>query len=100
MFDIKTTPRFNKASKKLAKGNASIATKIVESMDAIRTNPYIGDLKHGDLKGIRCLDFYVSGTNYELAYDIEEDEDGNITIVLLLLIGTRENFYNELKRFL
>lgn len=100
MFEFKATNRFDKAVKKLAKGNAPIASKIVDAMDAIRANPYIGDLKHGDLKGIRCLDFYVNSTNYELAYDIEEDEDGNIIIVLLLLVGTRENFYDELKRLI
>ena len=57
MFEFKATNRFDKAVKKLAKGNAPIASKIVDAMDAIRTNPYIGDLKHGDLKGIRCYDF-------------------------------------------
>lgn len=100
MLEIKSTKRFDKALKKLAKGNASIQPVIIEAIDAVRTNPTIGELKQGDLRGIRCLDFYFKSTNYELAYDLEEDEDGNITVVLLLLVGTRENFYDELKRFI
>lgn len=100
MFDMKTSKRFNKAVVKLGKSNKGLASSIGEAMDEIRANPLAGELKTGDLEGIRCLDFRYSGTNYELAYDLEEDQDGNIIVVLLLLVGTRENFYEELKRYL
>lgn len=100
MLNFKPSKRFEKAVKKLAKGNANLVLLITKAIDDIRTNPLIGDLKKGDLKGIRCLDFYHNGTNYELAYDLEEDENENFILVLLLLVGTRENFYEELKRFL
>jgi DNA-binding HxlR family transcriptional regulator len=36
-------------------------------------------------------------TNYELAYTIIE---GNGKTVVVILAGTRENFYNELKQYI
>lgn len=100
MFDFKTSKRFDKAAAKLMKANKGLAVSISAAMDTIRSNPLAGELKTGDLEGIRCLDFKYSGTNYELAYDLEEDQNGNIIVVLLLLVGTRENFYEELKRYI
>jgi len=57
-----------------------------------------GTLKRGDLAGIYGKDVYYKGTNYEIAYIVEEDDDSQI--VVILLIGTREQFYKELKRYL
>ncbi|WP_370651020.1 type II toxin-antitoxin system RelE/ParE family toxin [Acetobacterium sp.] len=37
-------------------------------------------------------------TNYELAYHISQLENGNI--IVIIMAGTRENFYQELKRYL
>jgi hypothetical protein len=68
-----------------------------EALSRIAANPYIGDLKIGDLAGIYCLDVYYNKTNYEIAYRIYE-EDGQL--VVIILAGTRENFYNEVKRFM
>jgi mRNA interferase RelE/StbE len=36
----------------------------------ISNDPYIGDLKTGDLAGVYCYDIYYSKTNYEVAYTI------------------------------
>lgn len=66
-------------------------------IDAIRIDPTIGEAKTGDLAGIYCRDIFYSKTNYELAYTLIEKD--NETVVVLLA-GTRENFYNELKRYM
>jgi len=42
-------------------------------------------------------DIYYNKTNYEIAYTVK-DIDGET--VLIVLAGTRENFYRELKRYL
>jgi hypothetical protein len=68
------------------------------ALQAILADPFIGEQKTGDLKGLRCLDVYYNKTNYELAYRIEEQ--GEAVIVVVVLAGTRENFYKELKRSL
>jgi len=44
------------------------------------------------------LDIYYNRTNYELAYRISKLENGDM--VVIIMAGTRENFYKELKRYL
>jgi mRNA interferase RelE/StbE len=68
-----------------------------EALEKISSDPYIGELKTGDLAAVYCYDVYYSKTNYELAYRIYE-EDGQMVIVILA--GTRENFYDDLKRYM
>ncbi|MCL1799070.1 MAG: type II toxin-antitoxin system RelE/ParE family toxin [Eggerthellaceae bacterium] len=67
------------------------------AIDALRANPYLGKQKTGDLRGIYGYDVRHSGVNYELAYRIYE-EDG--LLLVIILAGTRENFYEELKRLI
>lgn len=69
----------------------------LDAITAIRKNPSVGTLKTGDLSGIYGYDVFYKGTNYEIAYRLEENEDGELVVVILA--GTRENFYDELKRY-
>jgi len=57
----------------------------------------IGEKKTGDLKGISSYDIYYNRTNYELAYI--RHEIGN-KVVVVISAGTRENFYDELRRYI
>jgi len=75
-----------------------LKAKFQEAIDEILLNPYIGDPKTGDLSGISCCDIFYNKTNYELTYSIIE-ENGE-TVIAILLAGTRENFYDELKRYM
>ena len=50
------------------------------------------------MKGYSCLDAHHRGTNYEICYTVEENEEEEL--VLVVLLGPRENFYPELKRYL
>ena len=75
-----------------------LSRKFKETIQDIRNNPNIGDAKTGDLSGIFCLDINHNRTNYELAYRISRLENGDI--VVIIMAGTRENFYKELKRHL
>jgi mRNA interferase RelE/StbE len=68
-----------------------------KAIDALSVNPYIGSQKTGDLKGIYGYDVKYTGTNYEIAYRIYEENGG---LVVVILAGTRENFYEELKRLI
>jgi len=69
-----------------------------EAILSIRENPNIGEAKTGDLKGLYSLDIYYNRTNYELAYRISQLENG--AMVVIIMAGTRENFYKELKQYL
>lgn len=64
------------------------------AIDAIRDDCLISEEKTGDLSGIYCCDIFYNKTNYEIAYIVENE------IIVFIMVGTRENFYNELKRYL
>ncbi|MCL2811624.1 MAG: type II toxin-antitoxin system RelE/ParE family toxin [Clostridia bacterium] len=67
------------------------------AVDTLKVNPYVGTQKTGDLRGVYGYDVKCNGINYELAYRIYEK---NGRLVVILLAGTRENFYEELKRLI
>lgn len=72
--------------------------KFEEAILEIRDDPKIGERKVGDLAGIYGYDIYYNNTNYEIAYKIATLEDG--TIIIIIMAGTRENFWNELKKYI
>ncbi len=64
----------------------------------IRQDPYIGHLKTGDLAGIYGYDISYNGINYELAYCLAENDQGEVVVVIMA--GTRENFWDAIKRYI
>jgi len=74
-----------------------LLTAFKTAIDKLEIDPYIGTQKIGDLRGIYGYDVKYGGTGYELAYRIYED---NNRLIVVLLAGTRENFYETLKRLL
>lgn len=68
-----------------------------EAIDKIKENPAVGKVKTGDLSGVYGYDIYYNQTNYELAYTIEYAEN---TVVVVIMAGTRENFYEQLKQYM
>ena len=67
------------------------------AIDNLKTDPFIGTQKVGDLHGIYGYDVKYKGVNYELAYRIYKE---NGRLIIIILAGTRENFYEELKRII
>lgn len=68
-----------------------------EAIDKIREDHTIGEAKNGDLAGLYGYDIYYNKTNYELAYKVEYVDN---KIIVVVMAGTRENFYDELKRYM
>ena len=68
-----------------------------EAIDRIREDHTVGEAKNGDLSGIYGYDIFYNKTNYELAYRVEYVED---KIIVVIMAGTRENFYDELKKYM
>ena len=74
-----------------------------DTIAAILDDPSLGEMKKGDLSGVQCVDVFYNKTNYEVAYRVaivESAEDLENTVVVVILAGTRENFYAELKRYI
>jgi len=80
---------FEKDVKKVDK---PLKIKIKESVNEILENPYCADELVGDLKGYLSYHFKLQNLEYRIAFKI----DGNN--VVFIKFGTRENFYEELKR--
>jgi len=73
-----------------------------KAIGEIQQNPFIGEAKKQDLSGIYCYDVYYRSVNYEIAYIIEEVTlaDGSNQVVVIIMAGTRENFYEQLKKYM
>ena len=68
-----------------------------EALDKICDDYTVGELKSGDLSGVYCYDIYYNKTNYELAYTLEYKDN---RIIVVIMAGTRENFYDALKQYM
>lgn len=68
-----------------------------KAVDQILTDHTLGTAKTGDLTGIFGYDIYYNKTNYELAYRVEYKDD---KVIIVIMAGTRENFYEQLKRYM
>ena len=95
---LQISSKVGRILKKIKKNEPQLYKKIVIALEQIREEPLAGESKVGDLKGIFSLDIKHIGTNYELAYKLEKKDTGEY--VLVIMFGTRENFYKELKRYL
>jgi len=95
MYEVKFSKPAERYLKKIKDKRLLAVYK--EAMDMLKIDPYIGTQKIGDLRGIYGYDIKYSGVNYELAYRIYEE---NGQFIVVVLAGTRENFYKELKRLI
>lgn len=84
---------FAKTIKKLHKSEKELLDNAIKSLIV---QPELGDLKTGDLTGVRVYKFQVNSNRMLLAYRYQEDA----LILMLLAYGTHENFYRELKKSL
>ncbi len=72
--------------------------KYESALIEIRTDPDCGNHKTGDLAGIWGYDVYHNGVNYEIAYYLAENDKGEIVVVIMA--GTRENFWDAIKKYI
>lgn len=93
MYKILFAPPAERYFKKLK--DKRLKKKFKDATLAISENPYIAKEKSGDLSGFRSYDIRHDGVSYEMAYKIYEIDDKKVVVILA---GTRENFYEELKR--
>lgn len=90
-MNILQTPTFIKQVKKLHKNQKNDVDQAVK--DIIK-DPSIGDLKKGDLSGVQVYKFKMVNQLTLLAYEWNKGE----LQLLLLALGSHENFYRDLKK--
>ncbi len=87
---ILQTNRFQKAVKKL---HANQKAELDNAIKLLVQNPEIGELKKGDLAGIRVYKFNMQNQLTLLGYRYIDHEP----CLLMLSVGSHENFYRDLK---
>jgi mRNA-degrading endonuclease RelE of RelBE toxin-antitoxin system len=95
MLQVRFLPPAAKFIKKLK--DEKLKSLYQQAIDEIREDYTVGEEKTGDLSGVYGYDIYYNKTNYELAYTIERVGE---EVVVVIMAGTRENFYDQLKRYL
>ena len=91
IMNILQTPTFKKQVKKLHKNKKNDLNKAIKK---IADNPYVGNMKKGDLSGIQVYKFKMVKQLTLLAYQFHEDK---IQLVMIAL-AAHENFYRDLKK--
>lgn len=86
----------------LKKQTKPFQAAIEDEVLSICRTPEIGELKQGDLAGVRVHKFKFNRQEYLIAYSYSPDSDNAIQILLIdfYQIGTHENFYSDLKQYL
>lgn len=84
-----------KVLKQAEKKNKQLFAEFKKYQNEIIENPKVGYQLKGDLKEFRSLDFKFRQVELRICYAYYE-EDNHVTF---LYAGTRENFYDEVKRY-
>ena len=90
-LNLRQTPAFGRIVKKYKKKEKEVLDKEVK---AILEDPEIGELKKGNLAGIRVHKFKINKQIILLSYSVSEE------VVLLITIGSHENFYRDLQNYI
>lgn len=87
-IQILQTPTFSKQVKKLHKNQKK---ELDQAVKDIVKEPSIGQMKKGDLNGVRVYKFKMTNQLTLLAYELNQQQ------LILLALGSHENFYRDLK---
>ncbi|MXX05959.1 MAG: type II toxin-antitoxin system RelE/ParE family toxin [Gammaproteobacteria bacterium] len=75
------------AAKELKRVAGNERTRIVNAIDRLAENPYLGSALKGDLKGLRRLRI----GDHRVLYEVRDDE----LIVLIIRVAHRRNVYRR-----
>jgi hypothetical protein len=73
---------------------------IEDEINYICENPETGELKIGDLSGVRVHKFRFNKQEYLIAYCLGANNEAQFIAIDFYKIGSHENFYEELKNYL
>jgi mRNA-degrading endonuclease RelE of RelBE toxin-antitoxin system len=90
-MNILQTSTFGRQVKKLHRNQKKDLDKAIK---VVAKDPSIGEMKKGDLNGIQVYKFKMVKQLTLLAYEFHVNE----LQVILLMLGTHENFYRDLKK--
>lgn len=80
--------------KKFMKLDKKVGWMAFALLEQLSINPYLGSLLSSEFHQLRSLKFQSSGVHYRIAYQVVEKKKE----IQVIHVGTRENFYKELRR--
>lgn len=90
-MDILYKPPFRRFVKKQSRAFQLV---VEDEVERIINDPDFGEIKKGDLKGVKVYKFKFQRQQYLLAYKVERDR------TIFYMIDDHENFYRKLKQYL
>ena len=90
-WEVRQTRRFARTYKKLV--NAALIADTDAAVDAVASNPDVGERKKGDLAQLWVHKFRSQGQLYLLGYTREDE----VRLIYLEALGPHENFYRDVK---
>ncbi|MDW7730093.1 MAG: type II toxin-antitoxin system RelE/ParE family toxin [Bacillota bacterium] len=84
----------NSVKKDFKKLDKPLQRETLKLLESIAENPYQGESLTGNYTDLFKLKYFCSGVHLRIIYRIIAQE----MQILVLLVGTRENIYKELKR--
>ncbi len=85
----------------VTKAHKPLQLAIEDAVELVCDSPDVGELKVGDLAGIRVYKFRFNRQEYLVAY---RPPSKNLALEFLIIdfyqVGSHENFYQELKHYL
>lgn len=90
-YAVRQTRRFARQYKKL---HDNVAADVDVAVEAVASDPAIGERKKDDLAQLLVHKFRSQGQLYLLGYTLDDE----VRLVYLEAVGPHENFYRDLKR--
>jgi len=84
----------NKAKRDIKNLDKPVIKKVIQLLEELSENPSTGIRLVGDLGHLLKVEFYMQGVSYRIVYEILQYR----IQVKIIQVGSRENFYEELRR--
>jgi len=82
------------ALKDIGKLEQSIKKELIQEVEKIKEQPDLGSPLKGDLKGYFSYSCRFAGVSYRIVYSYDIDK----SLIIIEMIGSRENIYETFKR--
>lgn len=95
---VSATPQFQRIAKKL---HAADKLTVDDAVRTVMSQPAQGGAKKGDLNGVFVYKFKLNKQEVLLSYRLKGDDLGADSVLdelVLLALGSHENFYRDLKK--
>ena len=82
------------AAKSLKRISHDAQRELIHATEILTTNPYSGEKLHGSLSFLYSFHFKFQNIQYRVAYSVDDVRE----LIIIHLVGPRENFYDRVRR--